>query len=69
MSNLKIEILSLNNLKRIESLTDEEMSIKGRGDIDIDIDGSADFEDATIAAYDLPPDYYEHLLKILQAQS
>lgn len=70
MSNLKIEILPLASSNSLQSLTDKEMSIRGQGDIDIDAGsffGSADFEGATIAAYDLPPGYYEAQLQLAMA--
>lgn len=40
MSEQKIEILSLNNPKKLQSLTDREMSINGKGNINVNIDDS-----------------------------
>ena len=64
MSNQKLQILPLNNSQKLQPLTEQEMLMKGQGNIDIEIDGSADFENATIGAYDLPPGFFEQMLEI-----
>ena len=70
MSNQKLQILPLVSSKSLEPLTEQEMSLRGQGDVNIKAGGwlsDVDFSGSQVHAYDLPPDYYQKQLDILLA--